>query len=96
MYNFKGATLRTNKKDIMSLILRLMSKVKSSARVEVLVVEPAVVFLRLRPPLPLLVVDLVALFDEVLLMLTAAESDAEAELRTLMILGCARRLLRTN
>lgn len=77
-----------------------MSKVNSSARVEVLAVEPGAVFLRLRPPFPLLLLVVVLLdlplFDEVLLMLTAAESDAEAELRTLMIRGCARRLLRTN
>lgn len=78
-----------------------MSKVNSSARVEVLAVEPGAVFLRLRLPFPLLLLLLVVLldlplFDEVLLMLTAAESDAEAELRTLMIRGCARRLLRTN
>lgn len=70
-----------------------MSKVNSSARVEE---AGAAVFLRLRPlPVPL-VVAVEMLFEEVLLMLTAAESDAEAELRTRMILGCARRLLRIN
>lgn len=74
-----------------------MSNVNSSARVEVLAVEPGAVFLRLRPPFPFEVVGVdLSPFDEVLLMLTEAESDAEAELRTLMILGCASRLLRTN
>lgn len=69
-----------------------MSKVKSSARVEE---AGADVFLRLRP-LPVLFEVVEMLFDDVLLMLMAAESDAEAELRTRMILGCARRLLRIN